>query len=400
MGKLRMYLPPYAPDYSGVCSALFELSGIVVIHDAGGCTGNYTGYDEPRWYGSESAVFCSGLREMDAVLGLDNELMEKIKIVCNERKSPTNFIAILGSPVPMLIGSDMKGIASELEKQIHIPCFGLDTNGFHIYHKGIAMAEKAIAERFVKQPKTKKERGINILGMTPIDFSLNENSEDLKKLLLKWGYDIISCFSMGASLKNIAEAAQAKINLVVSQGGMQLAQWMEKKYHIPYVAGIAMGKHGEICLQKTLEKALEHQKSYIIGKYEYKKDTFEKNTASNFDLPKRILFLGEQVQGISWRAAYREKHEHDYIQIGCIFGRDDELAEYGDIPLFDESDVIKLFLSEKYDVVIADPLFEELIPNEKREHTKFVKFPHIAVSSKIYWDSVPRFIEEKFESYK
>ena len=42
---LRMYLPPFAPDYSGVCSTLFELRGIVVIHDAGGCTGNYTGYD-------------------------------------------------------------------------------------------------------------------------------------------------------------------------------------------------------------------------------------------------------------------------------------------------------------------------------------------------------------------
>ena len=74
-----MYLPPFAPDYSGVCSTLFELNGIVVIHDAGGCTGNYTGYDEPRWYGSKSAIFCSGLREMDAVLGLDNDFIEKSK---------------------------------------------------------------------------------------------------------------------------------------------------------------------------------------------------------------------------------------------------------------------------------------------------------------------------------
>ena len=47
---------PLAPDYSGAASALFDLGGIVVMHDASGCTGNFTGYDEPRWMGSRSAV--------------------------------------------------------------------------------------------------------------------------------------------------------------------------------------------------------------------------------------------------------------------------------------------------------------------------------------------------------
>ena len=38
-------LPTLSPDFSGVCSTLFELGGILAIHDAGGCTGTYTGYD-------------------------------------------------------------------------------------------------------------------------------------------------------------------------------------------------------------------------------------------------------------------------------------------------------------------------------------------------------------------
>ena len=78
MRKLWITLPALAPDYSGVCSAMFELGGLSVIHDASGCTGNYTGYDEPRWYGSKSAVFCSGLREIDAVLGRDDKLIDQI----------------------------------------------------------------------------------------------------------------------------------------------------------------------------------------------------------------------------------------------------------------------------------------------------------------------------------
>ncbi|MFQ9151845.1 MAG: hypothetical protein ACLR6B_10470 [Blautia sp.] len=71
MSRLCVFMLPLAPDYSGAASALFDLKGIVVMHDASGCTGNFTGYDEPRWMGSRSAVYCSGLRRMDAVLGND-----------------------------------------------------------------------------------------------------------------------------------------------------------------------------------------------------------------------------------------------------------------------------------------------------------------------------------------
>ena len=39
MRGLRKYLTPFAPDQSGAVSVLFELGGIVVICDAGGCTG-------------------------------------------------------------------------------------------------------------------------------------------------------------------------------------------------------------------------------------------------------------------------------------------------------------------------------------------------------------------------
>ena len=47
MRGLRKYLTPFAPDQSGAVSVLFELGGIVVICDAGGCTGNVCGYPKP-----------------------------------------------------------------------------------------------------------------------------------------------------------------------------------------------------------------------------------------------------------------------------------------------------------------------------------------------------------------
>ena len=64
MRGLRKYLTPFAPDQSGAVSVLYELGGIIVICDAGGCTGNVCGFDEPRWFERKSAVFSAGLRDM------------------------------------------------------------------------------------------------------------------------------------------------------------------------------------------------------------------------------------------------------------------------------------------------------------------------------------------------
>ena len=75
MRGLRKYLTPFAPDQSGAVSVLFELGGIVVICDAGGCTGNVCGFDEPRWFEQKSAIFSAGLRDMDAILGRDDRLV-------------------------------------------------------------------------------------------------------------------------------------------------------------------------------------------------------------------------------------------------------------------------------------------------------------------------------------
>ena len=73
--------PPFAPDTSGAAAVLYPL-GMVIIVDAGGCAGNICGFDEPRWQeeGAKSAVFSAGLRDMDAIMGRDDKLIEKVRL--------------------------------------------------------------------------------------------------------------------------------------------------------------------------------------------------------------------------------------------------------------------------------------------------------------------------------
>ena len=108
MRGLRKYLTPFAPDQSGAVSVLYELGGLIAICDAGGCTGNVCGFDEPRWFEQKSALFSAGLRDMDAILGRDDRLVEKL--VDAASKLDVKFVAIIGTPVPAGIGTDYKAL--------------------------------------------------------------------------------------------------------------------------------------------------------------------------------------------------------------------------------------------------------------------------------------------------
>ena len=61
----------YASDTAGVCSMLYELGGMTVVHDASGCNSTYSTHDEPRWYQMDSMIYISGLTETDVILPKD-----------------------------------------------------------------------------------------------------------------------------------------------------------------------------------------------------------------------------------------------------------------------------------------------------------------------------------------
>ena len=169
MRGLRKYLTPFAPDQSGAVSVFYEFGGIIVICDAGGCTGNICGFDEPRWFESKSALFSAGLRDMDAILGRDDRLVEKLADAAT--KLDAKFAAIIGTPVPAVIGTDYHALKRMTEKKVNLPIMTVDTDGMELYDKG---EEKAWLELFFVFAGEKEEvipGRIGILGMTPQDIS-------------------------------------------------------------------------------------------------------------------------------------------------------------------------------------------------------------------------------------
>ena len=395
MSKLCVNLPPFAPDYSGVASLLFELGGMVVIHDASGCTGNYLGYDEPRWLGSKALVFCSGLRHMDAILGNDNLLIDRIIAAVND--THPKFVALLGSPVPMVIGTDYEGIAKELEVRTGIPCFGFDTKGLAYYTKGVSMAIIALLKKFCpKKPDNvagiKNIPAINLLGTTPLDFGNTDNVKQFVSLFQSNGINVLNSFGMENSLENIQFACDAGLNLVVSSSGVEAAEYMKKAYGIPFICGTPVGD-GSIVLQRV--------NAFLEGEPCAEN---ESSPCPNGEACERIFIAGDQIISNSIRLYIEEKCRKSgkkaAVCVGTLFDVFPDFQRENDIAFKNELELRKFLNNGKADKIIADPLVEQLLTAEtKAQGVKFFGLPHTAVSSRICWDETKLFLSPEFESF-
>ena len=391
MKQIASRISIYSADAFGVCSALYELGGLCVMHDASGCNSTYNTHDEPRWYDFDSMVYISGLSEMEAIMGDDQKFIDDIVYTAKEL-SP-NFIAMAGTPIPTMIGTDFKAIANIIEKETNIPTFGFDTTGMHSYVSGAYKAFEALAKRFLKR-NDKESRGekkesidkesreakntiikVNILGATPLDFSINKSVEAMVDLLKENNFEVISTWAMGSSLEYIKNAGDADVNLVVSYSGMGAAKYMYENLNIPYVVGTPFGKE---FANKVIED-LKEVKSTKENKISYSNRKIDKNA--------EITIVGESIMSESLAYAI-SKEKNKTVNVISSLETDEKLLLEGDKIAMFEDDIEKCLKNSK--TIIADPLFRPICPLD----SNFISLPHEAFSGRIYRDEIPNIINK------
>jgi nitrogenase molybdenum-cofactor synthesis protein NifE len=380
MKKLVCRLSTYSADWAGVCSALFELGGILVIHDASGCNSTYATFDEPRWYSGNSMFYISGLTEMDAILGNDNKLINDV-VAAVESMKP-KFIAIAGSPIPMMTGVDFDGIAKVVERRTGIPTFGFSTNGMNYYSGGAGLAFEAIARRYCSGPaRTKVSKvdraALNIIGATPLDFSINGNIPALKKIFRDRGYDIISTWAMDDDLESISRAGEANVNVVIADSGLAAARFLSETHGTPYVVGLPVGKAAEEELFRLIDDAVASGENKILGMAECSRNISDDGES--------LIIIGEQVLANSLRFSLKSDYGFNRVDTVCPLLPDNSILSKGDL-CTDEEFEIKAIMNN-YDVVIADPMYARVL--EKGSKAKFVNLPHEAFSGRLYRDRMP-----------
>lgn len=387
MKQTARILSTYSADTFGVCSALYELGGMVVIHDPSGCNSTYTTHDEPRWFSEPSQIFVSALTEQDAILGNDAKLIADITETANELQP--RFICLIPSQIAHMIATDCRAICRILEKKTGIPAFTLPTNSMHYYERGIYFALQKLAglacqslpepdaapapaapdwlseESLARcvQAKAPAPLCVNVLGATPLDFAMNGSIGSIRHWLEARGCRVTSCWAMGSDLDAILASHRVDLNLVMSYGGLGAARVLRERAGIPYLVGLPFPQLQPIDTPSNApSNALAGRPAYIIGE-----TVFAESLA-------RAL---ETALGLP-RAA---------ITAIVPMETDRELLQPGTLCLTDECELIPRL--HEAGLIIADPLYEPICPKS----AAFVPLPHIAFSGRLYEKDIPNLIE-------
>ena len=349
-------LTPFAPDQSGAASVFYELGGILVICDAGGCTGNVCGFDEPRWFGECSAIFSAGLRDMDAILGRDDRLVAKLTDAAE--KIDANFAAVIGTPVPAVIATDYRALQRMCEKKTNLPILTVDTNGMELYDVGEEKAWLTLFKTFAgkdvasqkeasEEDDSSKKMKIGVLGLTPHDVSDLKIEEKFRKSENENTHYI--CYGMRAGIDKVKTAGSADKNLVVAPAALETAKYLEKEFGTPYEVGYPFVDE-------------------LIPELGYER--------------KKILIIHQQViaNAIRQEIRTRSDEQNTEVTVASWFMMKSELSEEGDLSLKEEMDYCKLVQNGNYDIVFADENMRGLVPGFKGT---FVNIRHFAVSGKL-----------------
>jgi nitrogenase molybdenum-cofactor synthesis protein NifE len=376
MKQTARIISVYTADVMGVCSALFELGGMCVMHDASGCNSTYNTHDEPRWYDTDSLVFISGLSEMEAIMGSDDKLIGDICRAADELRPA--FIAVAGTPVPMMNGTDFSAIASVIEKKTGIISFGFDTNGMHSYVSGAGMAFEALARRITEPCDKKDPDGVNILGVTPLDFSVCGSDKAMRDFLAREGFDVISCWAMGSALGDIRAASRASVNLVVSSCGLPAAKALRERFGTPYVIGTPYGAEFAMKISAALRSAASGGKNI---------SAFGENTENASDAGVFTAVIGESVTAQSYAQA-RRLELGERVRVICAAGAAQCAPGACAFAAEDEDEIVPLLSGAAR--LIADPLYRPLCP----PGCEFIPLPHEAFSGRMFRENIPDLINK------
>lgn len=376
MKQTSGFISTYSADAFGVCSALYELGGLIVMHDASGCNSTYTTHDEPRWYDMDSMVYISGLTEIEAIMGDDGRLIDDITSAATELHP--KFIAIVGTTIPAMTGFDADATARVVESRTGIKTYGFKTTGMRSYVHGVSEAFLALTDIVSEKYRSKQkmsegsgdslgagnEKSVNIIGLTPLDFSINGSDKAIKTYYEAKGYKVISTWAMGSSMEEILEAPKAGLNIVVSEAGISAAKKMKEEFGLPFKVGIPVGgEHIDISGLFGAEADLSRSETVY---------TPVKESYSDCD----CIIIGEAVSSYSLAEYLKQKTGRN---IGVIVSTD-----------LDEDGIADALLTAPDDcTVIADPLFKPLLKNKK-----LIRLPHEAFSGRLYRDEIPDLITD------
>lgn len=366
---IQHIVPPITSDYSGACSTLYGENILKILISPNGCK-TPVAYDEIRNI-DYSLQYCTSLNELEIVTGEIKGLKESIEEIINQNQK-IEFIAIISTVVPQIIGMDLESIVENIEETLDIPCIFINTNSFENYYSGISLTLNSLAKKFMVENK-KIKNSVNIIGYSPLTFGKIEKLEELFSLIKSLDLNILTVFSDNLSLEKIKNSTSAELNLVLSYEGLAPAKYMEKKFSIPYIIINVVSKYG-----------IENTEN-ILKKYFYKiDDSFEKLEKKDKLNDRKVMIIASPFMAINIADSLRKDFSFANI-LALSFIKESrkfkkiEYLEFLNV-VNTEEDLKEKIKEYKPHILISDPVYKNLI----NEEVTFIPLLHYGYSTRLY----------------
>ena len=362
--EIQHIVPPITSDYSGACSVLYGENILKILISPNGCK-TPVAYDEIR------NIDYSLQYELEIVTGEIKGLKESIKEIINQNQK-IEFIAIISTVVPQIIGMDLESIVENIEETLDIPCVFINTNSFENYYSGISLTLKSLANKFMLENKKIKST-VNIIGYSPLTFGKIEKLEELFSLIKSLDLNILTVFSDNLSLEKIKNSTSAELNLVLSYEGLALAKYMEKEFSIPYVIINVVSKYG-----------IENTEN-ILKRFFYKIDnSFEKLEKRDKLDDRKVMIIASPFMAINIAASLRKDFSLTNILALSLIKESRKFKKIEYLKFLNivntEEDLKEKIKEYKPDILISDPVYKNLV-NEK---VTFIPLLHYGYSTRLY----------------
>ena len=164
----------------------------------------------------------------DVTFGSAEKVQEAFKEIIEEYRPQCVFLVT--TCVIEIIGDDFDAISEGLSELYGIPVLPVHTEQFKC-EDHLPGLERTITVCAEMMKSCDCDNSVNLLGQRMGDFATTELYAMLQKAGVKIGLQL----PCGCSVDDIKNAAAAKVNIVVNDIALPLAQKMQEKFGIPYV---------------------------------------------------------------------------------------------------------------------------------------------------------------------
>lgn len=383
MKNLFHKLPGFAADYSGAMSAVTHVRCLRVLHGQGGCSGGVCTCDDYESGTDDWRTLFSKISEIETITGNDEKLVEMIADAV--ASMDPDWVLILGSPIPMIIATDYRAIASKVETRTGRPTLFVDTTGIDTYDIGERKIYQAMIERAecAGSPGDQERRSVYVIGDTPLNGWTEEMREAYGQDILRnvngsaevifvSGGKAYSAVNKGdelevrnTELKDWKSVGDSSLNIAVSASAFDAVKKLENSFGTPYRC------FGSGLAWENLELCADPQDGAV-------------RVRSFFD--EKILLVGEQFLMNNFRRYLMNNFGARDVTVVTFFAFRDEFAGDGDEKVNDEADYLSfLDRTGPYDVIIGDRVLQSI----DGYAGSFVECPELALSSRLLTDKLP-----------